>query len=395
MLWIPRIILSPLYLANEYLLRRPIGFLVRHAESGHWADTIENAFTFGEGGKNIIIPTALFDFGLLPSVGVYYAGDDFLTANNQLRLHGATWGPAWINVTAADRYTIDKNDVVQVRAEFKRSLDNLFFGIGPDVKSSTQSRYGLERVEGGASYRRLLGDESRLDLSSGVHRLTFLTGDCCANPSLDTRIASGDLMAPPGYRESYTTAFARAELMLDSRSARPEPGSGVYFDAHTNASFDLHQNRSWLQYGGTIGGAVDLTGHQRTIKMQLSVDFVDSLAGGTIPFIEFPSLTSAFMPGFVTGWMTGLSTVAAQIGYTWPVWMWLDGQTRFAVGNAFGEHLGGLSPQKLRFSYDIGVTTANARDQGFEVLFGLGTETLGQGANVTSVRVTFGSRKGF
>jgi hypothetical protein len=101
------------------------------------------------------------------------------------------------------------------------------------------------------------------------------------------------------------------------------------------------------------------------------------------------------MPGFITGWMTGLSTAAAQIGYTWPVWMWLDGQTRITIGNAFGEHLGGLSAQKLRFSYDIGFTTSTARDQGFEVLFGLGTETLQQGADITSVRVTFGSRKGF
>jgi hypothetical protein len=241
----------------------------------------------------------------------------------------------------------------------------------------------------------MLADESRFELSGGIHKMTFLTGDCCGNPSVDTRIAEGDLMAPPGYRHDYTAGFARAELALDSRSARPAAGSGVYLNVHGNANLDVHEDRSWLEYGAVLGGAVDLTGHQRTIKMQLAVDFVDSIHGTSIPFTDFPTLTSAFMPGFVTGWMTGLSTVAAQIGYTWPVWMWLDGQTRFSVGNAFGQHLGGLSAQKLRFSYDIGFTTANSRDAGFEILFGLGTETLGSGADITSVRLTFGSRKGF
>ncbi len=394
-LWIPRVVLSPLYVVNEYLLRRPLGFLIKHAEAGHWADTIENVFTFGPEGKEMIVPTALFDFGLLPSVGLYFAGDDLFAKGNQVRLHAATWGPKWINVTAADRYAIDKSDIVSVRGEFKRSEDNLFLGIGPDVTSATQSRYGLERVEGSVGYRRVIVDESHLDLTGGIHHIAFVDGDCCGDPSLDTRIADGDLMAPPGYRDAYTAAFAKAELALDSRSPRPTPGSGAYLDLHGAASFDVHEDRSWIEYGGVIGGAIDLTGHQRTIKLQLALDFVDSMHGGSIPFTEFPSLTSVFMPGFITGWMTGLSTAAAQIGYTWPVWMWLDGQTRITMGNAFGEHLGGFSAQKLRFSYDIGFTSTTARDQAFEILFGLGSETIEQGAGITSVRVTVGSRRGF
>jgi hypothetical protein len=46
-------------------------------------------------------------------------------------------------------------------------------------------------------------------------------------------------------------------------------------------------------------------------------------------------------------------------------------------------------------SYDIGFTTASVRDQGFEILFGIGTETLDQGAGITSFRFAFGSRQGF
>ncbi len=395
LVWIPRVILAPVYVANEYLLRRPIGWLIRHAEAGHWVDSVESIFEFGPDGEDLLIPTFLFDFGLLPSVGLYFAADHFLAHDNSLHLHGATWGPKWLDFTAADRYLIDKTDSLQVRGEYKRSEDNLYFGIGPDVIKGTQSRYGLARIEGSVAYHRIISHESWLGLEGGMHHIGFVDGDCCGNPSVDQQIADGVYTMPPGYRDDYTTAFLRAGLALDSRSPRPAPGSGVYLDAHANANFDIHAPRSWIEYGGAIGASADITGHQRTIKIQLALDFIDSMQGGSIPFTEYPVLTDVFMPGFLDGWMRGLSTAAAQVGYTWPVWQWLDGQVRFSAGNAFGYHLAGLVPGNFRFSGDIGVTTSGARDAGFEILFGLGTQTIDQGAGITSVRITFGSRREF
>jgi hypothetical protein len=394
-LWIPRIALSPLYLTNEYLLRRPLGALVRKAERDRWADSFVQLFTFGEGGKNVLVPTALVDFGLLPSVGFYYQGDDFFAPGNSLRLHGATWGKRWINATMADRYALDASQSLQARFEFKRSEDNVFVGIGPDVVSSTKSRYGLERVDGTVRYRRRFAHESRIDVETGIQRLTFLPGDCCNDPSVDTRIASGDLMPPPGYRDPYTTAYGSVDVSLDSRRPRPEPGSGTYLMLQGRPSFDVQESRSWLAYGGLAGAALDLNGYRRTLRLQLAVNFVDQMSGDTIPFTEYPTLGGESMPGFLPGWLTGRSTATAQLGYSWPVWLGLDAQTRFTVGNAFGAHLSGLSPRELRMSGDVGFTTSTARDQGFELLFGLGTETFEQGAGITSVRVTLGSRRGF
>jgi len=393
--WIPRVVLSPLYVANEYVLRRPLGAFVRHAERERWAESVMNLFTFGENDRNLIVPTALYDFGLLPCVGFYYSGDGVFADGNVLRLHAATWGPRWINATAADRYAIDGADSVQARFEFKRSEDNLFFGIGPDITSAAQSRYGLERIEGSVSYRRRLPIASRLEVEAGVHRLSFAEGACCGDPSLDARIAAGQAMTPPGYRDTYSTAFARIDLTLDSRRPRPEPGGGGYLHLHGVPSLELGGDRAWLAYGGELGGAIDLTGHRRTLRAQLAVGFVDSIAGGAIPFIEYPMLGGDLMPGFVTGWMTDRSTAAAQLAYTWPVWLHLDAQTRFTVGNAFGERLEGFALRKLRMSGDIGLALGATEDQGFEVLFGLGTETFEQGAGITSVRVTVGSRRQF
>ena len=393
--WIPRIVLSPLYVANEYGLRRPLGALVRHAERERWAESAIRIFTFGEGNKNLIVPTALYDFGLLPCVGFYYSGDDVFAGGNVLRLHAATWGSRWINATAADRYTIDRSDSVQARLEFKRSEDNLFFGIGPDVGSGAKSRYGLERVEGSLSWRRRLTGASRLEIEAGVHRITFIEGECCGDPALDALIAAGQVMPPPGYRDPYTTSYARFDLTLDTRRPRPEPGGGTYLHLQGRPNVELDDGRTWIEYGGAIGGAIDLTGHRRTVRAQVAVDFVDAIGGGTIPYTEYPMLGGEVMPGFLPGWMTDRSTVAGQLGYTWPVWLDLDAQARVTVGNAFGEHLGGFALGRLRMSGDLGFTLSTAHDQGFEILAGVGTETFDQGAGITSVRVTLGSRSQF
>ncbi|TMQ27548.1 MAG: hypothetical protein E6J90_02340 [Deltaproteobacteria bacterium] len=101
------------------------------------------------------------------------------------------------------------------------------------------------------------------------------------------------------------------------------------------------------------------------------------------------------MPGFLPGWLTGRSAAAAQVGYTWPVWLGVDAQTRLTIGNAFGEHLDGFGLDKLRVSGDVGFTTSTAYDQGLELLFGLGTDTFDRGGGVTSVRVSIGTRRGF
>jgi hypothetical protein len=395
-LWIPRVALSPLYLANEYVVRRPLGGLVTVAERHHWVNAVSDFFTFGPRNNYLVAPTALFDFGLLPSVGVYFAGDGAWAAGNTIRLHAATWGADWISATARDRFTWNAGTTsLAARVDFRREADLLFFGVGPDVTSATRSRYGLQRFDAGLTFGQRLFGESALALSSGVRAIGYRAGDCCGDPSLDARIADGSLAMPAGYGMSYTTLYQRAELALDTRAPRPATATGGYLQMHAETDLDLRNDRSWIEYGAILGVALDLQRRQRTVKVQLAVDSADPLRGDLVPFNELASLGGSLMPGFVAGWMTGRSTVAAQLGYSWPVWMWLDGQARFSMGNAFGSHLDGFTADKLRLSADLGVTSVGKRDQGFEVLLGVGTETLEQGAGITSVRLSFGSRKGF
>jgi hypothetical protein len=394
-LWIPRIILSPLYVVNEYLLRKPLGALVTKAEHDRWINTITNLFTFGPNGNYIIIPTALFDFGLLPSVGVYYEGDDSIVKGNSMRLHVATWGPEWISATFVERYQWnEKRSTLEARALYTREADLLFFGIGPDVTDKHQSRYGLQTFDTSASFRQSLGGESMVAITAGQRTVGYRQGNCCNDPTIDDEIAVGNVASPPGLDVDYTSLYQRLDLTLDTRDPRPAPASGGYLQTFVESDLDRGNKRAWLKLGGTLGLAFDL-GNQRTVKVQGSVEYVDPTEGDVVPFNELASMTSDQMPAFVGGWMIGRSTIAAQVGYVWPVWLWLDGQLRFAMGNAFGAHLEDVSLKQMRLSGDIGVTTIGKRDAGFEILFGLGTETFEQGGHLTSVRITFGSRRGF
>ena len=404
LLWIPRVVLFPLYVVNEYMLRRPLGALASRAERDRWSDSVVHLFTSAGGSKSSVVPTAAFDLGLLPRVGAVYTRDDLFAAGNALVLRGATWGPRWIEVALADRYALDRGepgtdpddaDHVQIGLAVQRAEDNLFVGIGPDAARSTRSRYGAERFEASAAYHRQLPGPAELDIASGVHRIEFVAGSCCDDPSLDTRIGRGELMAPPGYRDNYTAAYGRVELTVDTRRPRPEPGTGAYLHASGAPSVEPGTGQAWIEYGGTAGAALDLTGHRRTLRVELAVDMVDRIAGGAVPFTEYPGLGGELLPGFAPGWLIGPSAAAAQLGYSWPLWLGLDAQARVAVGNAFADHLSDLAPRKLRLSGDLGLSTSTVRDAGFELLVGLGTETFEQGAAVTSVRVMLGTKRGF
>ncbi|HKU38809.1 MAG TPA: hypothetical protein VJR89_11700, partial [Polyangiales bacterium] len=47
LLWVPRLLLSPLYLVSEYVIRVPLGFLLTAAERAQVPAFLYDLFTFG------------------------------------------------------------------------------------------------------------------------------------------------------------------------------------------------------------------------------------------------------------------------------------------------------------------------------------------------------------
>jgi hypothetical protein len=57
-LWAPRVVLFALWLVNEYVLRQPMGLLVRSADKYHWPTAVMKFFTFGELDQLCVSPMA-------------------------------------------------------------------------------------------------------------------------------------------------------------------------------------------------------------------------------------------------------------------------------------------------------------------------------------------------
>ena len=398
LLWIPRVVFFPVHVVTEYVVRRPLGFLTVAAERGKWIEALTDVFTFGPDGNIGVVPTALLDFGFRTSVGVYAFYDDFLVKDNALRVHAGFGGTDWLRLTVADRIPITNNAYLKIRGEASRRPDFFFYGIGPTSRLRDRSRYGADWIDGSASFHAALPRGVTVAAFTGVKTASFYDIHCCRNLSVGERTVNGVYPVPATYDAGYTGFRTGGSVAFDTRRPRPKPGSGVRIEASGSFGADLRAPRtsSWVKYSGTIGGFVDVTGHNHVLSLTATALFADPLQDKAIPFIELVSLGGLNpMGGFRDGRLLGRSAAVTTLEYRYPIWAFLDGAAQLAVGNVFNEHLDGLEPRNLRFSFDFGVRAAGARDHSFSVLVGAGTETFGQGARLNEARLLLGATSGF
>lgn len=399
--WPVRVVLFPFFLLNEFILRRPLGVLVRAAESGNWIEKVTDFFTFGPRKEIAIFPSALFDFGLLPSVGFNASWKYFLAEPNKLTLHFGFWGPGWVAVRAGDDYALNKTEHLTLTGSFWRRQDNPFYGMGPHSKQDPRYRYAAETYDAAPGYRKEFFNSSTFETSAGMRGLKFYSGTCCGNENLIDAVREKKIPEPPGFGEGYIGVFQHAALAIDSRKARPAPGSGVRVEVHEDMVFPLDASagdtrRSWIRYGGSAGAAYDLTGKQRVVSLTVDGELVDKLSPGTIPFTDQVSLGGDYlMRGYLRNRLIGQSAAVATLRYTWPVWVMLDGIAEVSAGNVFGTHFDGFDMKLARLSANLGVRSNGDRDSGFEATFGIGSEPFADTFRINSFRIVLGSHHGF
>lgn len=396
LLWPPRVVLFPLWLVSEFLVRRPLGALVKAAERNEWPQHVIDILTFGERRQFTIFPSAFFDFGLLPSVGFNAKWKYFGADPNTVKLHFGTWGTDWIALRLTDTYALSKKDDISVDARFVRRQDNPFYGLGP-TSGTTRARYATEVLEGALGYDRRFWRSSALTTRSGVRGTTLRNGTCCSEPSISDRIDAGAYPAPPGYGNQYVGAFESVSLALDSRKPRPEHGSGVRLEMQGEGVFvpAREMPRAWARYGALAAGFLDLTGTQRVVSLGASVEFADAFQGD-IPFVDQVTLGGDDkMRGFLRNRMIDRSSFVVGLHYTWPIWVSLDGVIETDVGNVFGAHLENFDPKLFRLSTGLGIRSNGERQSGFEFLVAGGTDPFAEGFSVTSLRLLVGSHHGF
>jgi surface antigen Omp85-like protein len=414
-LWVPRVVLFPLYVVSEYVVRRPLGWLATTAERERWPTLILNFFTFGDrqGG---IIPTGLIDTGMRASIGVYAFWNDFAVAGNDLRLRATYGGAGYFQLRMADRFPLGGGSFAATFA-YDTRRDNVFRGIGRNLDVA-RSRYGSTSSRGDLSYRLPWVRSSYARLIAEL-RETELDGDprCCDDqPSVNDEVRLAAFGTPPGMDQVYDVAGQSAELVLDSRWPRfPEglelgsdyvapPGTGVRVALRGGAFEVLGQSLAtdqaladaWVRYGITVGGSYDLTGEQRSVSAAVIVDFVEPIGAGDVPMTDLVSLGGERpLRGFLPNQFLDRSAAALRLEYRWPVAVWLDGSLLYEAGNVFGEGLAGFDVAQFRSSYGIGLTAVGAQDHPFQALIAIGTKPYEDGARVDSFRFVFGTTAGF
>jgi hypothetical protein len=398
LLWVPRILLSPFYLVSEYVVRRPLGFLLTTAEQAHVPEALYSLFTFGVDHKAGILPIAFVEFGFDPSVGLYFFWDDAFVNGHDLRMSGSTWGDDWLAGGVTSRFDLPRARGLELEATAVRRPDFRFYGLGPDAPQEALSRYGANRFDVHTTFEQRFFRSSRFALTLGLRDVGFHRGHYDDDPTLGQQVAAGVFETPPGYPGGYTNLYNRVFLAIDSRRPRPAPGSGVRVQLVTEQQSDLAESpeSGFVRYGMSAGGFYDLNDHGRVVSLSGAVLFADPLGSQPIPFTELATIGGdESMRGFPDGRLYDRSAALLTLRYRYPIWILLDGSIQVAVGNVFGEHLQGFSATRLRFSAAIGIESVGSPDSSFELLFGIGSEPFDLGGDITSVRIALGTNHGF
>jgi len=417
LLWVPRVVLFPAYVVSEFVIRRPVGAVLTFAEEHRVQERWDDFFRFGEERKIGLFPTGAIDLGFRPTVGLYFFWDD-MVGQSDFKLRVTSGGIDSWSVNTLFRLPLDAGARLDWTLDYSKLPDRAFHGLSTDAHGDA-ARYEEERLDGRATYSRPLG---KFGFSSyaGLLAVAFdATSGDLGDPSLADAIAAGRFAPPPALEDGILVFYQGIGARFDTRPPRlsppprsiedlePRSGSGFAASAHVEHDAGLKRTRAstadlarlpqWLSYGGSLTGALDVTGTRRTLELETMAEFAEALPGdNSVPFTEQVPLGGSFpMRAFRAGRLVDLSAAVATLRYRWPIWEALDGALHYAVGNVFGEHLNDFEFERLRSSFGAGIHSADSLDHPFEILIAFGTKTFGEGASIESVRFVFGTRARF
>jgi len=400
-LGVPRFILAPPYLVEEYVLRRPLSVAIPAAEQIDLFTRVYDFFVFGRDHKAGILPVGFAEFDFNPSVGVYAFWDDAGWSGNNLALHTEAWPTDWFAASVRERIAFGNDRTLQLGVWETHRPDKVFYGVGPTTLEAYQSRYALQKLEASAAYEWRFWRSSRIETMVGVRDVSVSNGHFDGDPNLTTEASTGAFAVPYGFGKEYTAEANRIIAAFDTRAAESRRGSGIRLELDAEQGNDVRSSPSsgWLRYGATAAAYVDLTGHRRVLGVSLMTQMADPLGPEPVPFTELVYLGGDHpMRGFFNSRLLGRSAAVATASYAWPIGPWIDGDFQLAVGNVFGEHLQGFDAGLLRFSGAFGLSIGGfqtksamgAEDAPIELLIGVGSETFDQGGQIDSLRVMAG-----
>ncbi len=418
LLWIPRVITSPLYVVSEYLIRRPVGWLITALEQSDAVRYLLGLFTFGGRQDLVVVPTAFFDFGFAPSVGLFAAWNQFLHDDNRASLHVATGGGDYLTLSFADTVRLPDRMQLRVRLSALKRPDQQVGGIGFDATQAQNARFGVEQIEGGVRFGLRPWPGIEFDYWVDYRSVGYVDEPWSGEPSV------GQLgLTLSAFDSGYSSIVVGTRMVFDSRAAcaQSEQTSGwdtasemvspsdelpdgscelstggvrLALEASEHFGFGGLPSSQWLRLGGEVAAATDFLGRGRVFVLRGRTQAVTPVAGArVVPFTELASLSDA-MRGFQPGMAYGSSLAAVTLEYLWPIFAFLDGSLHATIGNVFGDGFEGFDFERLRLSFGVLVAPRVGGDHFFELGLAFGTETFARGSEIASVRFVVGGRNG-
>ena len=406
LIWVPKVVLFPVYLVTEYLVRWPIGASATWVERERVLEQAAYVLSFGGSGRAGFFPTAFFEFGFRPSIGLYLFVDELVTEGDTFRFHFSWGGSDWWRVTVRERFPLSSapvgdepmlSDELSMNFVFSQRPDFIYHGIGPTT-SSSPSRFFLDQIGGSLELELVFSELNGIALGLHVERNDLGPGDPDEDElAIDRYFDVTDESLVPGY-EGFTLGLGSFSFALDSRPVRPAPGTGARLIGFGDVGVDFaNTDRLFLRYGGELGFFLDLTGRNRNLGLRQYIALTENLGDAAIPFTELLSLGGPqHLRGFYEGRYVGHSALVTTLQYSFPIWVFLDGLVFFDVGNVFGHNLSGFDVDLLASSFGIGVRTNGERDVSFDILVGAGTTPFGSPSfEIDAVRFLIGATQGF
>lgn len=397
LLWIPRILFLPLHVVLEYLVRLPLDWLLRAIELER-LDAILRPAEMPQLARPearwTFLPRARYDYGLQPSAGLGFRVHD-ASERLHLRVGFAFWGKEQVSgdVRASARFG-PTSAALDVLGSYRS--DGIFHGLGWSSPPSPRARYAEARGGGGVSFTGR--PWRRTAITSGVraavHRFDDTPFHQDDDVSIDQAIASGAIVAPPGYPEGYTALETWLRVVLDTRRENEWPhASGLRAELVGAWAIDLERgvDASWARAHGEVELALEVM-RDRAVSLRSVVAIAESLGPLAVPFTEQVWLGGELsrMPGFLPGRLIGESAVTLGLAWRYAIWAWIDAALFVDVGNVFGSLFDDLELERLRLSFGTALMAHDEDD--FAILLAFGTEPFVLGADLSSVRfaISFG-----
>ncbi len=407
LIWVPKVVLYPVYLVTEYLVRWPIGTTLTWIEEERVFEKIGDFFSVGDApGDFGLFPTFFVEFGTRASIGFYAWGEGLPTPEDQTRVHFAWGGEEWWLLSARQRFGWGESR--SEGTDFDRSFvgvefildyrpDHLFGGFETNGQTPL-TRFDWEQMGGVAETEIVLGQGDGLVISSSVIRNSFGTGF----PDRDSGELSieqvhdiEDEEAVPGFG-GYVLSKTSFNLILDTRPPPAQPGSGVRLDLFGSYGADLESSeRMFVAYGTDFAFLLDLSGWNHTLGIRQRLELSESLGDLPVPLVEQVALGGNTLRGFEPGRFRGASGTVTTVQYTYPIWVFLDGFAFVEAGNTFGDRFKGFDFAEMVGSFGLGIRSSNNRDMFWNVILGFGTTPFGSGDfGVDGFRVLLGVSRG-